>query len=131
MDIDLFHKLGIVDDERMLSEREAREPSRKAVINTLHRMGENPHGVDPFAAQSPEYSREIMERFSYYLALSESQITGIQLEDCMMIETPVNLPGTCLEYPNWRRRLTEDLEEFFAKEENKNFFGNLTGCCLK
>ena len=115
----------------MISEREAREPSRKAVINTLHRMGENPQGVDPFAAQSPEYSREIMERFSYYLALSTSQIASFQLEDCMMIETSVNLPGTSTEYPNWRRRLTENLEDFFAKEENKKFFGNLTGCRLK
>ncbi|OED43816.1 4-alpha-glucanotransferase [Endozoicomonas sp. (ex Bugula neritina AB1)] len=128
IDIDLFTELGFFDEERAASERKAREPSRKAIINTLHKMGEHPEGVDPHAEFAPEYSREIMEKFSYYLAHSASQIVGVQLEDCMMIETPVNLPGTSEEYPNWRRRLTENLEDFFAKEENKEFFANLTGC---
>ncbi|MGI9279631.1 MAG: 4-alpha-glucanotransferase [Endozoicomonas sp.] len=74
------------------------------------------------------FTRQLMERFSYYLARSGSQIAGIQLEDCMMIDTPVNVPGTSTEYPNWQRRLTENLESFFASEENKAFFNNLTQC---
>lgn len=131
LDIDLCAQLGFFDQEREASEREARESGRKAVINTLHRMGENPEGVAPHGEHSPAYSREIMERFSYYLVLSASQITGIQLEDCMMIKTPVNLPGTSEEYPNWRRRLTENLDSFFASEGNQRFFASLTGCRQK
>ncbi|MRI32333.1 4-alpha-glucanotransferase [Endozoicomonas sp. OPT23] len=127
-DIELCHELGIYDDDAVSHERWARENSRKAVINTLADMGELPSGTDPYAAKAPAYSRELMERFSYYLALSNSQIAGIQLEDCMMIDTPVNMPGTSEEYPNWRRRLTENLDEFFASEANKTFFSNLTNC---
>ena len=127
-DIELCHELGIYSDEAVDHERWARELSRKAVINTLNSMGELPEGVDPHAEKSPAYSREVMEKFSYYLALSSSQIAGIQLEDCMMIDTPVNMPGTSEEYPNWRRRLTENLDEFFARQENKTFFTNLTNC---
>ena len=127
-DIDLLTQLNIFDAQREASERKAREPGRKAVINTLKQLNELPAQVDPDAEKAPEYSRELMERFSYYLALSASQITGIQLEDCMMIETPVNLPGTSEEYPNWRRRLTENLDEFFARDDIKAFFSNLNGC---
>ena len=31
--------------------------------------------------------------------------------------TPVNIPGTSEEYPNWRRKLTTTLEEMFADSQ--------------
>lgn len=127
-DIDLCTELGFFDAEREQQERAAREPARQAVINTLQRLGELPEGINPHADKAPAFSREIMERFSYYLMFSASQIAGVQLEDCMMIDTPVNMPGTSEEYPNWRRRLSENLDSFFAKEENRRFFANLSGC---
>ena len=127
-DIDLASSLGFFSEERTANERIAREVSRNAVINTLAKLGELPQGIDPNAEHSPAYSREIMERFSYYLALSRSQIAALQLEDCMMIDTPVNIPGTSNEYPNWKRRLTVNLEQFFEMEENLRFFKNLNGC---
>ncbi|CAM3661171.1 4-alpha-glucanotransferase [Parendozoicomonas haliclonae] len=127
-DIDYAFSLGFFSEERTAVERDKREISRKAVINTLAKMGELPHGIDPHAEHSPAYSRELMERFSYYLVLSRSQIAALQLEDCMMIDTPVNIPGTSSEYPNWKRRLTVSLEQFFEIEENLRFFQNLNGC---
>ena len=127
-DIDLARSLKIFTEERAAKEHIGREVSRKAIINTLAKIGECPHGVEPNAEHTPAYSREIMERFSYYLALSRSQIASVQLEDAMMIDTPVNVPGTSTEYPNWQRRLTVNLEKFFQMEENQNFFRNLSGC---
>ncbi len=126
-DIDLANQLSIFTDERSANDKVTREVTRKAVIKTLAAINELPWGIDPHAA-SPAWSRELMERFSYYLTLSASQIASIQLEDCMMIDTPVNVPGTSTEYPNWRRRLTENLEYFLSKEDNRTFFRNLTGC---
>ncbi|MFO5546235.1 hypothetical protein ACLBPS_25685, partial [Klebsiella pneumoniae] len=32
------------------------------------------------------------------------------------IATPVNIPGTSTEYPNWRRKLSVTLEQMFADE---------------
>jgi 4-alpha-glucanotransferase len=31
--------------------------------------------------------------------------------------TPVNVPGTVDQYPNWRRKLSKTLEEIFADKE--------------
>ncbi|GAL28413.1 4-alpha-glucanotransferase [Vibrio variabilis] len=32
------------------------------------------------------------------------------------MDKPVNIPGTVNEYPNWRRKLSMNLEEIFAQE---------------
>ena len=127
-DIELMHSLGFYSKERAAADHDAREQSRKAVITTLADIGELPAGIDPYADTAPAFSRELMERFSYYLALSTAQITAFQLEDMMMIDTPVNVPGTSAEYPNWRRRLTQSIDELLASEENRRFFINLKGC---
>ena len=34
----------------------------------------------------------------------------LQLEDALGERTPVNIPGTNLQYPNWRRKLRDDLD---------------------
>ena len=127
-DIDLMESLGFYSAERAAADHDAREQTRKAVIMTLAQMGELPEGIDPHANTAPAFSRELMERFSYYLALSASQIAAFQLEDMMMIDSPVNVPGTSGEYPNWRRRLTQSIDELLASDENRRFFSNLNGC---
>ena len=33
------------------------------------------------------------------------------------MDMPVNIPGTSEEYPNWRRKLSVDLEDLFDKPE--------------
>ena len=126
LDIDICNSLGFFDDERSQREREGRVHTRQALINTLRMINELP--TDTGDSIPEELTRQLMERFSYYLALTESQIVGIQLEDCMLIDTPVNVPGTSTEYPNWQRRLTENLEDFFASEEHQAFFHNLSRC---
>ncbi len=125
-DIGLAESLGIFTPERAEDERAGRKGTRQAVINLLGAINELPS--DTWDQIPEQFTRQLMERFSYYLTRSGSQIAGIQLEDCMMIDTPVNIPGTSTEYPNWRRRLTENLESFFSREENKAFFHNLTQC---
>ena len=30
------------------------------------------------------------------------------------MEKPVNVPGTSSEYPNWRRKITKNLDEIFS-----------------
>ena len=127
-DIDLMESLGFYTAERAAEDHDAREQTRKAVIMTLAQMGELPESIDPHADTAPTFSRELMERFSYYLALSASQIAAFQLEDMMMIDSPVNVPGTSGEYPNWRRRLTQSIDELLASDDNRRFFRNLNGC---
>ena len=127
-DIDLMESLGYYSQERAAADQDAREQTRKAVLATLADVGESPEGVDLHSHTAPAFSREIMEKFSYYLALSAAQIAAFQLEDVMMIDSPVNVPGTSSEYPNWRRRLPQSISEMLASKENRQFFANLSGC---
>ena len=39
-----------------------------------------------------------------------------EFEDWIGVDKPVNVPGTYTEYPNWRRKLTADLEDIFANQ---------------
>ena len=40
-------------------------------------------------------------------ARSNAQLMLLQLEDLQLISSPVNIPGTHNEYPNWRRKQTQ------------------------
>ena len=52
-----------------------------------------------------------------YIADSNSALLGLQPEDWLEMATPVNIPGTSTEYPNWRRKLSVTLEQMFADEQ--------------
>ena len=127
-DVELCHELGMFDQERTEKAREERQLTRKAMLKTLAAINELPDSVNPWDESSPQYSHELMQRINYYLARSHSQIVNVQLEDCMMIDTAVNVPGTSSEYPNWQRRLTDNLETFFEAEEVRRFFNNINQC---
>ncbi len=49
-----------------------------------------------------------------YIADSNSALLGLQPEDWLDMAEPVNIPGTSDQYKNWRRKLTQTLEEMFA-----------------
>ncbi len=51
-----------------------------------------------------------------YLARSNSLILLVRLEDVLEQDEQVNLPGTYLEYPNWRYKLPVELDDLFADE---------------
>ena len=48
------------------------------------------------------------------MADSASALLGLQPEDWLDMEKPVNIPGTSDQYPNWRRKLTQTLEQMFS-----------------
>ena len=52
-----------------------------------------------------------------HMAGGSSALLSLQLEDWLEMDKPVNIPGTFNEYPNWKRKLSLNLEEIFAKEE--------------
>ncbi|AWX13766.1 4-alpha-glucanotransferase [Mergibacter septicus] len=56
-----------------------------------------------------------------YVSAVTSALFGLQPEDWLGIREPVNIPGTSNEYPNWRRRLTANLDEIFLNPEIHNF----------
>ena len=40
--------------------------------------------------------------------------------------TPVNVPGTVDQYPNWRRKLSVPLETLFSNSETERLLRDLT-----
>jgi 4-alpha-glucanotransferase len=50
-----------------------------------------------------------------YLARSSSFAALVQLDDVTGEVDPVNLPGSTIQYPNWRRKLSAPLEELLEK----------------
>ena len=46
-----------------------------------------------------------------YLAATPARLMAYQLEDLLLVATPVNIPGTSTEYPNWRRKLPVEFEQ--------------------
>ena len=50
-------------------------------------------------------------------ARSRAKLVSFQLEDLQLIQTPVNIPGTYREYPNWRRKQIEPVQTLFANTE--------------
>ena len=46
--------------------------------------------------------------------------------DRIGLADPVNVPGTGLEYPNWQRKLTWQLEDIFAASQSTRLCATLT-----
>ncbi|WP_051785834.1 4-alpha-glucanotransferase [Endozoicomonas numazuensis] len=125
IDLDLRLQLGIYDHNRAQQEKEERHQQKLALLKTLSSIHEFPEGMDPDDLSTLGYSRELMEKAHYYLARTASKITVIQLEEVLQIESPVNIPGTSDEYPNWRRKLTDTVETIFSNQANQSFFKNV------
>ncbi len=53
-------------------------------------------------------------------ARSNSKLLLTQVDDLEGQQYPVNIPGTHLEYPNWKRKLQAECQQIFARQEVKN-----------
>jgi 4-alpha-glucanotransferase len=51
-----------------------------------------------------------------FLGATPSSLVMLPIEDAILSESQVNLPGTTDEHPNWRRRLPKPAEEALAEE---------------
>jgi 4-alpha-glucanotransferase len=84
--------------------REEREHDRQTLLTALAREGLLPAAID-------DNSEVLIQAIHGYLADTASAIAMAQIDDVTQETSPVNMPGTVSEYPNWRRRLSMTLEE--------------------
>jgi 4-alpha-glucanotransferase len=68
----------------------------------------------------------LSEALQLHVAAGSSGLLSIQLEDWLEMDNPVNIPGTVDEYPNWRRKLSMNLDEIFAREDVNRISARLT-----
>ena len=57
---------------------------------------------------------ELQRGLQVHMCRGACALFSSQLEDWIGVDKPVNVPGTCSEYPNWRRKLPLNLDEIFA-----------------
>lgn len=113
-DLRLRMQLGLITDEQALEEQiRWREGERQQVLSWLGEQGLLPESWQA-DTHLKAFDYELCAAIFRCCARSTAQMVSIQLEDLVLLETPVNIPGTSVEYPNWRRRLPIDLRELFA-----------------
>lgn len=108
-DLKLIHRLNLISDERLNSELNKRAYERKIYLESLSMQGlyVNWDSLNQFE-ETPEW---LVAGIYDYLARSNGMIMMMRLEDVLLQEEQVNVPGTYLEYPNWRFKLPVLLEE--------------------
>ena len=113
-DLQLGERLGLYPDKAVLHDLyQDRARQKQALLKALHQYGCLPASSGKKASvmkMTPELNRG-MQRF---IADSSSALLGLQPEDWLDMEKPVNVPGTTDQYPNWRRKLSMTLEAMFA-----------------
>jgi 4-alpha-glucanotransferase len=77
-------------------------------------MPEQWRNLDIPKATSRPIDWPLLSAIMTFSAKSRSKIFVIQLEDLLMMDAPVNVPGTHLEHKNWSRKLDANLEDIFA-----------------
>ncbi|WP_159567444.1 4-alpha-glucanotransferase [Budvicia diplopodorum] len=116
-DLDLGERLGIYPDPEILAELNAdRQRSKREILTTLFDNGfidENPQEQRADVPMTPALSNHIHR----FIASTGSLLIGLQPEDWLGMDSPVNVPGTTVQYPNWRRKITVDLNSIFDNIE--------------
>jgi (1->4)-alpha-D-glucan 1-alpha-D-glucosylmutase len=106
LDVDLRQTLGIFDPKTSDRERAARKADKGHFAEALAAEGLLPSG------QSPE--EPPLEATIRYLARTSSVLTAVQIEDASGELNQPNMPGMDVGHPNWRRRLSNNVEDIVA-----------------
>jgi (1->4)-alpha-D-glucan 1-alpha-D-glucosylmutase len=117
-DLALRHRLDLFPDE---DTREAqvlqRAQDRARILIALGQQNLLPPGCDTDPARLPDLPAGLMVAVHRYLARSPAMVLAFQLDDALGVVDQINLPGTTSEYPNWRRKLPLNLEQWPESRE--------------
>ncbi|OEF23410.1 4-alpha-glucanotransferase [Vibrio rumoiensis] len=125
-DLTLGKEIGLYPDEEQLQLLfEDRNTRRNHIIETLASHDRLPK-VTYDDQGNVMINRALSEAMQVHMASGSSALLSLQLEDWLEMDTPVNVPGTMNEYPNWRRKLASTLQEMFDREDIQKLEENLT-----
>ncbi len=98
-------ELGLLDEAGAARELAMRSKLRNALVNSLC----------PGACRDQAVA-QVVKACLLYLASSRSRMVIVNLEDLWFEKQPQNVPGTCTERPNWKRKARYSLEEIAGME---------------
>jgi 4-alpha-glucanotransferase len=125
-DLELGKELGLYPTEEILNTLyTSRHEDKQSILDTLHghhsvndEVGRDVHNVG--------MSKALNFGMQLHMASGSSELLSLQLEDWLEMDKPVNIPGTFNEYPNWRRKLTRNLQKIFDDSSLNHLAANLT-----
>lgn len=98
---------------------------RMGMLAALDREGILPEEITTDPASVPVMTPELINALHATMARTPSLLNLVQFEDVLEQLDQVNLPGTTDEYPNWRRKLSVNLEDLFSDERVSTVFGTV------
>ncbi|MEP2653311.1 MAG: 4-alpha-glucanotransferase [Paraglaciecola sp.] len=115
-DLELGKDLSLYPTQEILNGLyNSRHRNKQAILDTLHAH----HSVTDEVGYDVNYvgmSRALNFGMQLHMAGGSSELLSLQLEDWLAMDKPVNIPGTSSEYPNWRRKLTQDLHSIYSDD---------------
>ena len=126
LDLELGKELGLYPtDEILKTLYDARHANKQAILDSLHGHGSIPENVGQ-DVNTTAMTKELNYGMQIHMAGGSSALLSLQLEDWLQMDKPVNIPGTFDEYPNWRRKLTQNIEAIFDSHDIKDLAAQLT-----
>ena len=114
LDLELGNELGLYPGEEVLSQLyHSRHDNKQQILDSLHGHQSIPDWTGHTVEQMGMH-KELNHGMQYHMAKGSSSLLCLQLEDWLEMDKPVNIPGTSTEYPNWKRKLTRNLEQIFT-----------------
>jgi 4-alpha-glucanotransferase len=116
-DLDTRARLGLLDENETARAHAARRNDVSRLLDALREHGALDDAgfaalhrtIDARAGDADAY--DLLTRAAYrYLADSPARLVLVQLDDATGEFEQVNVPGTFIEYPNWRRKSALDLD---------------------
>lgn len=125
-DLRLGKELGLYKDEAQLQGLYAqRHANKQRILDSLHGHHSLP-GDYSRSAENLGMDQTLNYAMQRHLAATSSQLLCLQLEDALQMTQPVNIPGTSNEYPNWRRKLSEPIEQWSQNQHIRQLFTDIS-----
>ena len=88
-----------------------RAADKRKLVEALAAEGLLPEGVVLSEAAQQPWTPQLTQSVHAYLARSPATLLMVQMDDLTGQTHQANLPGSTTEYPNWRRRMVQALED--------------------
>ena len=119
-DLELRRSIGLLDGDAEYDEMlKARESDLIQILHWLQEQGLLPAPWQDFNIHRP-FDVALCRALLVANGHAASVLVSTQLADLLLMETPVNIPGTASEYPNWRTKLPVAVDEVFTIADSLN-----------
>ena len=124
-DLSLRHELNMLEEGVSYEQVcDGRKFEKTSLVRLLRDSDLLPNGWDESQLDKPA-DQNLIEAILLFVSKTSSKIFVIQLEDLMMMNDPVNVPGTFKEHANWQRKLVKPIDDLFEDERINHFLNQI------